>query len=133
MPSLAAWATALAQLRDFPNRDKLLFRFGSLQQMLLCQAAERPSLAPLQLPCKSAICRTTAFVPASGIYEVRHAFHSLPQTVVLFKGEQFPKCSQCASPVTFAMVREVPALDYLNNLEIRIKLLELKPSKKMSN
>jgi hypothetical protein len=66
-------------------------------------------------------------VPASGMYNVGHATHSLQAAVVLFKTERFTKCSHCDSPVTFMLVRGVPALDYVSDLQIQVPLLELVP------
>lgn len=72
-------------------------------------------------------------VPANGVYEIFHAQHALASLVVLFKAERFPKCSRCDSTVTFLLKRDVPALDYVNNLEIRIPLTELEPIEQKSS
>ncbi len=64
-------------------------------------------------------------VPAHGIYEIFHTQHLLAQQVVLFKSEKFPKCSRCDFPVTFLLHHELRALDYVNDLDIRIPLTEL--------
>jgi hypothetical protein len=71
--------------------------------------------------------RTGDNVLANGMYDIFHVQHPLACQVALFKGEQFPKCSRCDSPVTFLLQRDVPALDYINNLEIRVPLTELEP------
>jgi hypothetical protein len=76
---------------------------------------------------EAAIFRTDDLVPASGIYSVFHAQHRLVKKVGLFKSELFPKCSRCSSPVLFALIRSLPALDYVNDLAVRIPLLELVP------
>jgi hypothetical protein len=50
-------------------------------------------------------------VPASGIYEIRHKKHRLPQEVTLLRDQQFPPCQQCGTAVQFKVVRLVDALD----------------------
>jgi hypothetical protein len=66
-------------------------------------------------------------VPSNGMYVIFHLQHLLAAQVALFKNEQFPKCSRCDFPVTFLLQRDVPALDNINNLEIRVPLTELEP------
>ncbi len=66
-------------------------------------------------------------VLANGMYEIFHVEHPLAGQVALFKGEQFPKCSRCDFPVTFMLQREVPALDYIDNVMVRVPLTELEP------
>jgi len=64
-------------------------------------------------------------VPASGMYSVVHAEHGLQNEVMLFKGECFPRCSQCNGKVFFSMSRPIPALDRIRNLSVRMPLHEL--------
>jgi hypothetical protein len=47
---------------------------------------------------------TGALIPQTGIYRVTHAEHRLPHEVILFDGEQFPRCSKCQDLVRFEMV-----------------------------
>ena len=50
-------------------------------------------------------------VPASGIYEVRHAKHRLPNEVTLLRDQQFPPCSRCGTVVQFKVMRLVDGFD----------------------
>jgi len=50
-------------------------------------------------------------VPASGIYQVRHAEHRLPHEVTLLRDQQFPPCARCGTAVHFKVVRLIAALD----------------------
>jgi len=50
-------------------------------------------------------------VPASGIYEVRHAQHRLPHEVTLLRDQQFSPCALCGTAVHFKVVRLVEGLD----------------------
>lgn len=79
------------------------------------------------MPLHDQAFQTSDLVPASGTYEILHAQHLLAKRVVLFKSERFPKCSRCDFPVTFLLHHEVRALDYVNNLDVRVPLLELQP------
>jgi len=49
-------------------------------------------------------------VPASGVYEVRHAKHRLPHEVTLLRDQPFPPCARCGSAVHFKVVRLVDGL-----------------------
>jgi hypothetical protein len=64
-------------------------------------------------------------VPASGMYSVFHAEHCLQSEVMLFSGEQFPRCSRCRERVLFSMSRPIPALDCIRDLSVRMPLHEL--------
>jgi len=86
--------------------------------------AELPQARPLTM-LVAASFRNDDLVPASGIYEVRHALHTLPKEVALFKGECFPSCSNCHSAVFFTMIRPIPAVDFITNLQIRVSLPRL--------
>lgn len=86
--------------------------------------AELPQARPLTM-LVAASFRNDDLVPASGIYQVRHALHTLPKEVALFKGECFPSCSNCHSAVFFTMIRPIPAVDFITNLQIRVSLPRL--------
>jgi hypothetical protein len=73
------------------------------------------------------IFRTGDDVPVNGTYKIFHPHHLPAKQVALFKTEIFPKCRCCDIPVTFVLHRDVPALDYVNNLQIRMPLIELQP------
>jgi hypothetical protein len=51
--------------------------------------------------------------PSSGLYQVLHEAHLLPPRVVLIKGKTFPSCAECAVPVRFVQVSNMPHLDNL--------------------
>ncbi len=70
------------------------------------------------MPIHGKTFRTGASVPRNGLYNIFHTQHLLPVQVAL---------SAADSPVTFLLQRDVPALDYINNLEIRVPLTELEP------
>lgn len=78
------------------------------------------------MPSENATFRTYDLVPARGTYGVHHTLHTLQETVALFKGEHFPSCANCNSPVCFVLVRAVLALDLIPRLEIRVPLLTLR-------
>lgn len=42
-----------------------------------------------------------------GAYEATHAIHREPHTVMVRKGEIFPRCNQCSDAVRFRLVRSV--------------------------
>ena len=50
-------------------------------------------------------------VPASGIYEVHHREHRLPDEVTLLRDQQFPRCELCGSVVRVKIVRVVQVLE----------------------
>jgi hypothetical protein len=79
------------------------------------------------MPTHDLTLQTGNPVPANGIYEIFHAPHLLAQQVVLFKSEKFPRCSRCDSPVTFLLHHAIRALDYVDNLDVRVPLVELEP------
>jgi hypothetical protein len=49
-------------------------------------------------------------VPENGFYRVRHSQHRLPREVTLLIGQSFPRCSKCAEPVYFELIRCAPSL-----------------------
>jgi hypothetical protein len=57
---------------------------------------------------KSNDLRTGCSVPTSGIYRVVHPQHRLPSEVTLLTNQSFPRCSKCAEPVDFELVRSAP-------------------------
>lgn len=67
--------------------------------------------------------RTGCSVPESGIYSVIHSQHRLPTEITLIGGQPFPRCSSCADPVYFDLVRSAPAVD--NPLRFHARLYEL--------
>ncbi len=69
------------------------------------------------------VWRTGAFVPASGIYAVRHREHCLPSEVTLLEGEVFPRCEACTSEVTFRLQRKL--VDSGFRTSFRIQLYQL--------
>jgi hypothetical protein len=79
------------------------------------------------MPTHDLTFQTGDSVPANGIYESFHSQHLLAQQVVLFKSEKFPRCSRCDFPVTFLLHHKIRALDYMNNLDVRVPLVELEP------
>ena len=54
--------------------------------------------------------RTGCPVPEHGFYRVTHSQHRLPKEVTLMVGQSFPRCSKCAEPVYFALIRSAPSL-----------------------
>ena len=57
---------------------------------------------------KSDTLRTGCSIVESGIYRVFHSEHRLPVEVTLLKDQSFPRCSKCAEPVYFELVRSAP-------------------------
>jgi hypothetical protein len=49
-------------------------------------------------------------VPENGFYRVMHSQHCLPKEVTLMLGQSFPRCSKCAEPVYFELIRYAPSL-----------------------
>ena len=54
--------------------------------------------------------RTGCTVPENGFYRVVHAQHRLPKEVTLILGQSFPRCSKCAEPAYFELIRIAPSL-----------------------
>src|SRR4051794_12883622 len=54
--------------------------------------------------------QTGSPVPENGFYRVRHSLHRLPKEVTLLIGQSFPRCSKCAEPVYFDLIRCAPSL-----------------------
>lgn len=59
---------------------------------------------------KSNELRTGCPVPESGFYRVLHSQHRLPKEITLLFGQSFPRCSRCADPVYFEVIRPAPSL-----------------------
>src|SRR5579859_3955620 len=72
-------------------------RFGKL----ILQAGARPLERLSDL-------RTGCCIPESGIYRIVHPQHRLPSEVTLLKDHYFPRCSRCAEPVYFELIRSAP-------------------------
>jgi hypothetical protein len=53
------------------------------------------------------IFRVDQVVPASGVYQVQHSQHRLPQEVTLIAAQHFPPCSSCKHEVAFTFCRVV--------------------------
>lgn len=64
--------------------------------------------------------RTGSPVSESGIYRVAHSEHRLPKEVTLLKDQAFPRCSQCAEPVFYELVRSAPAVSDPRGFTIRL-------------
>src|ERR1043166_3494160 len=69
--------------------------------------------------------KTDAVIPESGIYRVTHADHRLPHEVTLRKGERFPKCQKCSTPVTFELLRSLKYGTVVKDSAWRVSLYEL--------
>ena len=63
-------------------------------------------------------------VPENGFYRVLHSEHRLPKEVTLTCGQTFPRCSKCAEPVHFELIRSV-RLPGLNTGGFNVALYEL--------
>jgi hypothetical protein len=64
--------------------------------------------------------RTGCFVSDSGIYRVIHKQHRLPEEVTLIKDQSFPRCSKCAEPAYFKLVRSAPASGGTNSSSVAL-------------
>lgn len=58
---------------------------------------------------KQTSLKTGCTVPETGIYRVSHAQHRLPDEVTALQGQCFPRCSRCAEPVFYELLRSAPA------------------------
>jgi hypothetical protein len=67
--------------------------------------------------------RTGSAVPDSGIYRVSHSQHRLPQEVTLLKNQSFPRCSKCAEPVYFELVRSAPDIPQQGRFTVNLYAL----------
>ena len=63
--------------------------------------------APKALKKRNSL-RTGCSISESGVYRVIHAEHRLPREITLIKDQSFPRCSKCAEPVYFELVRSAP-------------------------
>ena len=68
--------------------------------------------------------RTGCTVPENGFYRVIHSQHRLPKEVTLLIGQSFPRCSKCAEPVNFELIRSVRFLG-MNGSRFQVTLYEL--------
>jgi hypothetical protein len=68
--------------------------------------------------------RTGCPVPESGFYRVVHPQHRLPSEVTLLLGQLFPRCSKCAEPVSFELIRAARSLG-MNGSRFSVALYEL--------
>jgi hypothetical protein len=68
--------------------------------------------------------RTGCVVPDSGIYRVIHSQHRLPSEVTLIANQSFPRCSKCAEPVNFELVRSAPDIG-IRHSGFKVALYEL--------
>ena len=68
--------------------------------------------------------RTDDPVPENGFYRVLHSQHRLPKEVTLISGQLFPRCSKCAEPVHFELIRATRLLG-MNGSGFRVALYEL--------
>ena len=64
--------------------------------------------------------RTGCTVSQSGIYRVSHSEHRLPEEVTLLKDQTFPRCSRCAQPVFYELVRSAPAASDPRGFVVRL-------------
>jgi hypothetical protein len=69
--------------------------------------------------------RTGVAVAESGIYRVFHPEHRLPQEVTLLQGHNFPRCSRCAEPALYELVRSAPAGVPSHRTTFQVDLYEL--------
>ena len=53
-----------------------------------------------------------------------HSQHRLPNEVTLLVGQSFPRCSKCAEPVYFELIRCAPLLG-MNGSRFKVNLYEL--------
>lgn len=53
--------------------------------------------------------RTGQTITDSGIYQVIHPKHRLPEQVTLVKGQVFPTCSRCSDAVEFRLLCASPS------------------------
>lgn len=68
--------------------------------------------------------RTGCPVPENGFYRVVHPKHRLPGEVTLLLGQPFPRCSKCAEPIYFELIRSSRSLGMSGN-GFRVALYEL--------
>jgi len=68
--------------------------------------------------------RTGCLVPENGFYRVLHSQHRLPREVTLILGQTFPRCSKCAEPVYFELIRPARLLG-MNGSHFKVVLYEL--------
>jgi hypothetical protein len=63
---------------------------------------------------------TGGFVPTNGIYAVRHREHHLPAEVTLVRGDIFPRCEACESPVNFKLSRKLSGSGPLSRFHVQL-------------
>ena len=66
---------------------------------------------------------TGGLVPETGVYEVLHSAHRLPEEVTLLAGQEFPRCQACEEPVKFRLQQRLPSAD--KSLHFRVNLYQL--------
>lgn len=61
-------------------------------------------------------------VPATAVYAVAHAAHSVPLQVTLRRGCGFPACSSCDEPVEFRFLRDADP-DVAHRFQVTLNVL----------
>ena len=59
-------------------------------------------------------------IPESGIYVLGNHPHPLPKEVTLLRGEVFPCCSKCTTPVEFFLVHAAPYAETNKGFKVRL-------------
>jgi hypothetical protein len=70
--------------------------------------------------------RTGDYIDSTGSYAISHTAHNLPRTVILLRGEVFPRCGLCTEPVEFELLVSDPRLAAHQPLRI-YELQEIDP------
>jgi hypothetical protein len=63
-------------------------------------------------------------IPESGVYRVFHPEHRVSHEVTLVSGQEFPRCSSCATGVHFELIHAAPEIDLDKNFRSR-RLFEI--------
>ena len=63
---------------------------------------------------------TGGLVPVTGIYQVSHSTHRLPEVVTLLAGQEFPRCQACEEPVTFRLEQRLPSADRPSHFRVNL-------------
>lgn len=80
-------------------------RHPTLWQLTMSASRKGPFLLGRPVAGEPNPLETGACVPHTGAYRVTHQQHRLPAEVVLLQDEYFPRCEQCAEPVSFQLIR----------------------------
>ena len=64
--------------------------------------------------------QTGSPVPENGFYRIQHSQHRLPKEVTLVIGQAFPRCSKCADPVHFELIRCAPSLGMTRRFNVTL-------------